>query len=422
MSTIEHGKIDLSDFTFWGRPWAEREELFAYLRAQEPLKFFEEPEPDPQYAVPRGPGYRAVVKHADIVEVSRHPEIYCSGQGGTSIIDMPEDLNHFYGSMINMDDPRHARLRRIVSGAFTPRMLARILDQVQAAATEVLDGVADRGDVDFVRDIAAPFPLLLIVDMMGVPRSETATVLRCANWILSGGDPDVLPEGMDPLQAILQAGMELSALVEPLAAARRAQPTDDLVSALIHAEVDGEAITDQEVVSFFILLLVAGSETTRTALSHGVWALHQFPGQKAAWQADFEGVAPSAVEEIVRWATPVISMRRTVTRPVTLRGVELHEGEKLYLCYAAANRDEDVFVDPQRFDVRRSPNDHVGFGGPGPHFCLGAHLARREITVMFRELFRRFPDFTVTGEPAQLVSNFINGIKTLPVSLGVPAT
>jgi cytochrome P450 len=317
-----------------------------------------------------------------------------------------------------MDDPRHARLRRIVSGAFTPRMLARILDQVELTAAEVLDGITGREDVELVSEIAAPFPLLVILDMMGVPRSERVMVLEAANAILSGGDPDFLPPGKDFVTAILEAGINLSALMEPMAAARRTEPTDDLVSALIHADVEGEPITNQEVVSFFILLLVAGSETTRTAVSHGVWALHQHPDQRDAWMADFDAMAPAAVDEIVRWATPVISMRRTVTQPVTLRGVDLDEGDKLLMIYSAANRDEEVFDDPQRFDLRRDPNPHVGFGGPGPHFCLGAHLARREITVMFRELFRRFPDLTPTAEPAQLQSAFINGIKRLPVSLG----
>ncbi|MCU4183973.1 cytochrome P450 [Acidiferrimicrobium sp. IK] len=417
MTVIEGVDIDLSAPEFWSLPWAERERGYQLLRQHQPLAFFEEPDQIPGLDQPKGPGYRAVVRHADVLEVSRRPATFCSGQGATSVIDMPADLNEFYGSLISMDDPRHARLRRIVSGAFTPRMLQRILDQVEHTAAEVLDGI-DRSSVDLVADIAAPFPLLVILDMMGVPRSERGMILESANAILSGGDPDFLPPGKDFLTAILEAGMNLSALMEPLAAARRDVPTDDLVSALIHADVEGEPITDQEVVSFFILLLVAGSETTRTAVSHGVWAFAEHPEQRQIWVDDFDAVAPTAVDEIVRWATPVISMRRTVTEDVTLAGTDLHAGDKLLLMYAAANRDEAVFDNPHTFDVRRSPNPHVGFGGPGPHFCLGAHLARREITVMFRELFRRYPDLTVTDAPAQLQSAFINGIKRLPVDLG----
>jgi cytochrome P450 len=292
-----------------------------------------------------------------------------------------------------MDDPRHARLRKIVSGAFTPKVLAHILDQVERTAVSVVDAVVERGSADLVADLAAPFPLLVILDMMGVPRSDAATVLRSANAILSGGDPDFLPEGKDFGTALIEAGIDLVALIEPLAAARRADPTEDLTSALVHAEVDGERITDQELASFFILLCVAGSETTRTAVSHGVWALEQHPDQREAWMADFDALAPTAVDEIVRWSTPVISMRRTVSESFRLQDVELSEGDKVLIMYP-----------------------HVGFGGPGPHFCLGAHLARREITVMFRELFGRLPDLTVTGPPAPLESSFINGIKRLPVT------
>jgi cytochrome P450 len=212
----------------------------------------------------------------------------------------------------------------------------------------------------------------------------------------------------------LTAGWELSELVQDLGRQRAAQPTDDLTSALVNTEVDGDRLTGQELGSFFVLLVVAGNETTRNAISHGMKALCDYPEQRAVWTADFERVAPTAVEEIVRWATPVIHFRRTATRDTTIGGQAIRAGEKVVLWYCSANRDEAVFEEPFRFDVRREPNDHVGFGGPGPHFCLGAHLARREITVMFRELFRRLPDLRVTGEPQRLLSFFINGIKHLP--------
>ncbi len=417
MTVIQGIDIDLSAPRFWSRPWAERERAYKLLRDHETLAFFDEPEPLPSTGAVKGAGYYAVVRHADVLEVSRRPGVFCSGEGATSVTDMPPDLNEFYGSLINMDDPRHARLRRIVSQAFTPRMLQRILDQVERTAVEILDGI-DQSCVELVGDIAAPFPLLVILDIMGVPRSERGMVLQAANTILSGGDPDFLPPGKDFGTAILEAGIGLSALMQPIAAARRREPTDDLVSALIHAEVEGEAITDQEVVSFFILLLVAGSETTRTAIAHGVWAFAEHPDQRTIWVHDFDALAPAAVDEIVRWSSPVISMRRTVTQEVTLGATELHAGDKVLLLYGAANRDESVFDSAQRFDVRRQPNPHVGFGGPGPHFCLGAHLARREVTVMFRELFSRYPDLAVSAAPSQLQSSFINGIKRLPVRLG----
>ena len=250
--------------------------------------------------------------------------------------------------------------------------------------------------------------------MMGVPESHYERVFHLSNIVLSMGDPEYVPEGEDIFTAVLEAGAELAALVQDLGAQRREHPTDDLTSALVHASVDGEHLDQSELGSFFILLVVAGNETTRNALSHALDLLTRHPEQRRIWMDDPERVTPSAVEEIVRWASPVVWMRRTATRDATLGGRPVRDGDKLLLFYNSANRDEDVFADPDRFDVRRSPNNHVGFGGPGPHHCLGAHLARREISIMWRELFRRMPDIEATAEPARLRSSFINGIKHLP--------
>ena len=409
-------EINLSDPEFWGLPIDVREEAFLTLREERPLAFFPEPEDMPAW-IPRGPGYYAVTKHHDILEASRQPEIFCSGKSATSIPDMPEAMLEFFGSMINMDDPRHARLRRIVSRGFTPRMLKQVEDDVQRIAERIVSDVMDRGECDFVTEIAAKLPLEIICNMMGIPQSQFDTVFHQSNIILSAGDPEYLPEGGtadDIAAAFMNAGQLLASMVQDLGAFRRKEPTDDLTSALVNASVDGEHLTDAELASFFILLVVAGNETTRNAISHGLHMLTENPDQRKIWAADFEGVAPTAVEEIVRLASPVAWMRRTVTRDTVLRDTELHEGDKLLLFYWSANRDAEVFDRPFEFDVLRTPNDHVGFGGPGPHFCLGAHLARREITVMFRELFRRMPDIEAAGEPARLRSSFINGIKHLP--------
>jgi cytochrome P450 len=294
-------------------------------------------------------------------------------------------------------------------------MLQRILDDVERIAAEVVDGVIDKGEIDLVADLAAPFPLMIICDMMGIPRSQMATVLHSSNIILSGGDPEFMPPDCDPQTELVNAALALAMMMGEIVADRRANPTDDLTSALANTEVDGEVLTDAEICSFFILLVVAGNETTRTAITHGVNALHLYPEQKRIWLADVDNVSRTAVEEIVRYGTPVTFMRRTAARDLDLNGTAFKEGDKFLLFYNSANRDESVFTDPEVFDVRRDPNPHVGFGGPGPHFCLGAHLARREITVMFHEMFRRLPDLEVAGEPDQLVSNFINGIKRLPV-------
>jgi cytochrome P450 len=219
----------------------------------------------------------------------------------------------------------------------------------------------------------------------------------------------------------MTAGAELAAMMADVGAHKRAHPGDDLTSALVQAELDGEHLSDQELASFFILLLAAGNETTRNAITHGLMALDAHPDQRAAWVADFEAMAPAAIEEIVRWATPVVFMRRTATRDASVGGHQFHEGDKCILFYNSGNRDELVFQDPYRFDLKREPNFHVGFGGPGPHFCLGAHLARREVTVMFRELFRRIPDIRLTSEPDRLRSGFINGIKHLQVEFTAKA-
>jgi cytochrome P450 len=255
--------------------------------------------------------------------------------------------------------------------------------------------------------------------MMGIPRSQERFIFDRTNVILGLGDPEYVPDQTETgiMTALLGAAQDLATLITELGEARLKDPQNDLTTALVTAEVDGETLSPTELASFFVLLVVAGNETTRNAISHGLVALTDHPEQRAAWQADFDAVAPTAVEEIVRWATPVIHFRRTVTQDGARIGdQELNEGDKVVLWYASANRDAAVFDDPYRFDLRRTPNDHLGFGGPGPHFCLGAHLARREITVMFRELFRRMPDLQASGEPVRLRSNFINGIKHLPAS------
>jgi cytochrome P450 len=405
--------IDLSDIEFWAKPWSERNAAFATLRRENPIAYFPEPILEP---FPEGPGYFAITKMHDLLEISRHPEVFCSGQGAVSILDMPADMNEFYGSLISMDDPRHARLRKIVSGTFTPRMLNNVLEDVEKTAKKVVDGIVEKGEIDFVKDVSMPFPLLVILDMMGIPHSEFDTVLAQSNIILSGGDPDFIPAGTDPITAFLGAGATLAGLLNDLAVLRRANPTDDLLSALVNTEVDGEQLSGDELASFFILLSVAGHETTRTALSHGVTHLSQNPDQRARFLADIDGVMPTTVEEIVRYASPVVWMRRTLTQDYVLSGHEFHKGDKIIMYYGSANRDEAIFADPDTFNVLRDPNPHVGFGGPGPHFCLGAHLARREITLMFRELYTRLPDFELAGPPVQLRSSFINGVKSLPVS------
>ena len=410
--------VDLSDEEFWGRPPAEREAVFASLREHRPIAFFEEPEVP---FIERGPGYYAVTRHADVEHISRQPELFCSGKGAVSIPDMPVDLQEFYGSMISLDDPRHARIRRIVSMAFTPKMLDRVVDSVDELAKEIIlkareTAAGGDGTFDFVKEVAAPLPLQVICRMMGIPESEHAMVLEQSNIILSGGDPELVGSQEEALGLFLTAGQTLSDLMLRLAAERKERPTDDLTSALVNADSEGETLTHQEIASFFILLCVAGNETTRNAMSHGVYALDRFPEQRARWMAD-PSLTKTAVEEVVRWASPVTWMRRTATQEVEVAGTTYPEGTKFVLFYASANRDESVFPDGDVFDVGRADNPHFGFGAPGPHFCLGAHLARRELAVAFRNIFELLPDLEVVGEPDRLRSSFVNGIKRMPVRL-----
>jgi cytochrome P450 len=405
------GDLDLSANEFWERSLADRHTAFATLRALDAPPFFADP-PTP-FTSPGG-GYYAFVKHADVVEASRHPEIFSSARGSTSLIDLPPEFNEYFGSMINMDDPRHARLRRIVSRAFTPRMIKKFEYHVQRAVARIVDDLLETGPCDFVQHVSARLPLKIICDMMGTGDEHYDMVLRNTNLILAGGDPEFVSADMDQaISQILTAGADLAALVTDLASQRQASPSDDLITALATANIDGEQLTPAELASFFILLVVAGNETTRTALSHSLVLLTEHPDQRELLLADFDGLIPGAVEEIVRYSTPVIWMRRSVTRDAVVNGHQFREGDRCALIYWSANRDESVFGDPLRFDITSSPNPHVGFGGAGPHFCLGAHLARPEIALLWRELLHRVPTIRAAGEPDRLASNFINGIKHL---------
>jgi cytochrome P450 len=381
------------------------------LRREAPVKFFPE---IPLANFPVGPGYWALTKHDDIWHVSRNPELFCSGKG-SNIADLTVELNEFFGSMISMDDPKHVRLRTIVSKGFTPKEITRVEEYVKNKAKTIVDKVLEKygnnEEFDFVDNIAAPFPLQIICEMMGIPESDERQILEWTNVILGAGDPDF----GGTIENLLNVALEMFAYAQALGEARLANPTNDLTSVMMHAIVDGERMSSQEFGSFFILLAVAGNETTRNAISHGMLQLTEHPDQKAAWYADFDAKAKGAVEEIVRWASPVIHFRRTATRDTEIRGVKIKAGEKVVMWYNSGNRDEEIYENPHQFNIARSlAPAQVGFGAGGPHFCLGANLARREIAVMFDEIRRRLPNLVITGEPAYLQSNFINGIKRMP--------
>jgi cytochrome P450 len=403
--------INLGSWDFWALDDEIRDGAFATLRREAPVSH--QPE-FVQDGFTQGRGHWAVTRYDDVFHASRNPEIFSSA-AGIVIGDQTPELAEYFGSMIAMDDPRHTRLRNIVRSAFTPRVLTRIEDSVRDRARRLVEAmVADNpdGTAELVSSLAGPLPLQIICDMMGIPEEDHLEVFHWTNVILGFGDPEITAD----FDEFVKVAMDIGAYAAALADDRRAHPGEDLTTSLVQAELDGERLTSGEVASFFILLVVAGNETTRNAISHGVLALSRHPEQRDDWWSDYDTVAPTAVEEVVRWASPVAYMRRTVTRETELGGVKLVAGDKVTLWYGSANRDHAKFDDPWSFDVRRHPNPHVGFGGGGAHFCLGANLARREITVAFEELHRRVPDIAATEEPARLQSAFIHGIKRLPVA------
>ena len=411
------GDIDLGSIEFWDLDEDLRDGAFATLRRESPITFFDVAD-FPGW--PAGPGHWALTRYDDIHHASRHPEVFSSVPTCSSLNEVPREIAEFSGSMINLDDPRHLRLRTIVNRAFTPKVVARIEGSVRdRARTLVTNMVANHHDAqaEFVAEASGLLPLQVICDMMGIPEEDEAKVFHWTNVMLGVGDEEVSGEYADVV-AVLG---EIVEYAMGLAEERRAHPGDDLTTSLVQAEVDGERLTSVEIASFFILLSAAGNETTRNAISHGMVALTRYPEEREKWWSDFDGLAATAVEEIVRWACPVIYMRRTLTQDVEMRGIEMKAGAKVSMWYNSGNRDEAKFDRPWLFDVARDPNPQMGFGGGGAHFCLGANLARREIRVLFEELHRQVPDIVAVEEPSLLHSAFLHGIKRLPVAWTPPA-
>jgi cytochrome P450 len=358
------------------------------------------------------PGFWAVTSHALVSEVDRDQERFSSEAGGTFLPSMSEDsLGLFRQMMLNMDDPRHARLRRILQPIFTPKSVQRLRESIEANAGDILDGIEDStGQVDLVTAVSAEMPLRVLADLFGMPRADRHLIFQWSNALLGADNPGASQHAEDSMAAM--AGMMAYGL--DMAADRRADPRDDMVSRIVNAEVDGERLTDDEFQMFWLLLVVAGNETTRNAVTGAVLALHE-QGQWS-WLAGHPEHQATAIEELLRFVSPVQQFRRTATRATTLGDQQVRAGDKVVMWFGAGNRDPDVFADPHDLDLRRDPNPHVAFG-QGPHFCLGAHLARLEMAAMLRHLLDRAPGLTVSGEPTRVASNFISGIAHLPVQL-----
>jgi cytochrome P450 len=404
---------EVSSLAFWEQPAADRDVTFAVLRRERPVSWHRPAEGS--LMEPTADGFWAVVRHADIVEVSRHPELFASGNG-VMLEDTPRDFTEAASSFLTVDGAPHHHLRRLVSSAFTPRQVARIEDQIAAQAQRIVSELLEVPEGDFVAQVSRRLPLWTISEMMGVPDSMRHDYMVAADGMVGWNDPDVCGDRA-PMDLLIESLMALHAISNELAAARRATPGDDLMTALVQAEVDGDRLEDSDIASFFVLLAVAGNDTTRNTSSHGVHALGRNHGQRAWLAADPAARMGTAVEELLRWGSSVMTFRRTATRDTVLSGSDIRAGDKVVMIYSSGNRDERVFVDPWRLDLARDPNPHVTFGGGGVHFCLGASLARTQLRSLFGELLARVPTLTV-GEPELLVSNFMHAVTRLPYRIG----
>ncbi|WCO66139.1 cytochrome P450 [Iamia majanohamensis] len=407
MTDIDASHIDLLDLDRFteGVP----HEWFTWLRQNDPVHFHEEPD---------GPGFWVITRYDDVMACNRDAGTFSSAAARGGVVGLAErpasddEAPSAAGNlMLFMDPPDHTRYRRLVNRGFTPRMIGRMEENIRGLTTTILDGVLPRGESDFVVDVAAELPLEVIAELIGVPHEDRHKIFDWSNRMIGADDPEYAVAQ----EALFEAQVEMFMYAQGLAEKHRQKPDDDIITALLSAEVDGESLSDMDFNLFFLLLSVAGNETTRNAISHGMNAFLENPDQYALLASDPERHIKGAVEEILRWASPVLYFRRNATRDLELRGRTIHEGDKISIWYISANRDEDHFDDPFTFDITRDPNPHIAFGGGGPHFCLGAQLARMEIQVLFEELVARVPRIEAVGPPDRLRSNFIGGIKHLPV-------
>jgi cholest-4-en-3-one 26-monooxygenase len=383
--------------------------MFTRLRREAPVYWHEEPD---------GPGFWVISRFADIQALSRDWATCSSARGGTEITDYPEEeLQQLRMLLLYMDPPQHTRFRLLVSKAFTPRTVKTLTARIERLAERVIDDVIERGEADFVADIAGRMPLEVIAEMIGIPPQDRRQVADWSNRIIGWMDPELAAQRSDATAASVQMLQYAAELAEH----KRRHPGDDITTELVHAEVEHDGVpvrlADLEIGLFFLLLAIAGNESTRNLLAHGMLAFIEHPDQWALLRSQPD-LMPRAIDEMLRWSNPVMHFRRTATRDFDLHGEHIREGDKVTLWYVSGNRDEDRFADPFRFDIQRSPNEHLSFGGGGPHFCFGSHLARIEVTALFRQIAARMPDVAPAGPVRRLRSNFANAIKQMPVRFG----
>ncbi|CDO10719.1 cytochrome P450 [Mycolicibacterium cosmeticum] len=409
--TREYCPLDITSHEFWSQPFAVRDQAFARLRAADGLSWHQ---PLSTLFDITEPGFWALTRRADIQFASQHPELFTSAHG-VALDPMPAEVQKFASFFLMMDPPRHTVYRKLISSAFTPRHVREIEEQIHRNAVAVVDDLIGAGDVDFVEACSARLPMITIMEMLGVPSADRPAVATAAEKLFSMSD-DEFSSLEERATATINEIMLLNNTGVELAKFRRAHPGDDLMTSIVNAEVDGHRLTDEEIGAFLILLASAGNDTTKQTTTHAMMALAAHPEQKDWLLTDFDGRIGIAVEEFVRWATPVLQFARFATADVELAGQTISAGDKVGLFYCSANRDETVFAQAQRFDLSRSPNPHVGFGAGGPHFCLGNQLAKTELRNLFRELLTRLTTVEF-GEPDHLYSSFVHGIKRVPAHI-----
>jgi cytochrome P450 len=404
----QYSEFNISDAEFWGRPFEVRDHTFARLRAQDGLSWHQ---PLESIFGLVEPGFWALTRRSDIVHVSQHPDLFTSAQG-VALSPLPIEIQRISTFFLTMDPPEHTVYRRLISSAFTPKQLRRIEDQVHRNAVLIVDDLIGAGEIDFVKTCSARLPMLTIAEMLGVAEDKRERVAQAGEAIFSSSDEEYASRqeraefAMRETQLLVETAIELAQL-------RRRRPGDDLMTNIVNAEVDGTRLTDEQIGAFMILLTSAGNDTTKQTTTHAMKALVEHPDQRAWLMEDFDSRIGPAIEEFVRWASPVIQFARFATQDTEIAGQRIAAGEKVGLFYCSANRDESVFGDPHRFDLARSPNPHIAFGGLGPHYCLGNQLAKFELRHLFRELLTRLRRVEF-GEPAYLQSSFVHGIKRLP--------
>jgi cytochrome P450 len=404
----DYSPFDIASPAFWSQAFDIRDETFAQLRASEGLSWHP---PMPSLFPMHEDGFWALTRRADIAFASQHPELFTSAQG-VALDPMPTEVQRIATFFLTMDPPQHTVYRRLISSAFTPKTVRRIEEQIHRNAVAVVDDLVGAGDIDFVAACSARLPMMTITEMLGVPESDRAAVALAAEKLFSMSD-DEYSTLEERAQNTINEMLLLSNTGIELAKYRRQNPGDDLMTSVVNAEVDGHRLTDEEVGAFLILLASAGNDTTKQTTSHVMLALANNPAQRDWLIDDFEGRIGPAVEEFVRWASPVMQFARFAVVDTEIAGQQIKAGDKVGLFYCSANRDESVFDEPGTFNLGRSPNPHLGFGGGGPHFCLGNQLAKAELRNLFRELLTRLKHVEF-GEPDLLYSGFVHGIKRLP--------